>query len=223
MGFYGNITNTSNTTFSFDRIYPNRLAMDANANNDGIFIGRYVLVEYQEEAAYPVAYHATETSEDSGQYYFYSSTNQEEISKIKYLGLPPGEPDRLPSVDDVNAIYQDGFYNGEILQRYIYSSDKKDWIFSEEFYACVGEDDKHFAIFELITNPSMKSYYIQNFEIDEKHYGQESKGFKGYDSTVWMKSSVTASDGKLITKYVNIADLNSVVPTFDIAADAPTE
>ena len=98
MGFYGNITNTSNTTFSFDRIYPNRLAMDANANNDGIFIGRYVLVEYQEEAAYPVAYHATETSEDSGQYYFYSSTNQEEISKIKYLGLPPGEPDRLPSV-----------------------------------------------------------------------------------------------------------------------------
>ena len=222
MGFYGNITNTSNTTFSFDRIYPNRLAMDANANNDGVFIGRYVLVEYQEEAAYPVAYHATETSEDSGQYYFYSSTNQEEISKIKYLGLPPGEPDHLPSVDDVNAIYQDGFYKGEILQRYIYSSDKKDWIFSEEFYACVGEDDKHFAVFELITNPSMKSHYIQNFEIDEKHYGQESKGFKGYDSTVWMKSSVTASDGKLITKYVNIADLNSVVPTFDIAADAPT-
>ena len=39
MGFYGNITNTSNTTFQFDRIYPNRLAMDANANNDGIFIG----------------------------------------------------------------------------------------------------------------------------------------------------------------------------------------
>ena len=222
MGFYGNITNTSNTTFSFDRIYPNRLAMDANANNDGIFIGRYVLVEYQEEAAYPVAYHATETSEDSGQYYFYSSTNQEEISKIKYLGLPPGEPDRLPSVDDVNAIYQDGFYKGEILQRYIYSSDKKDWIFSEEFYVCVGEDDKHFAIFELIADPSMKSHYIQNFEIDEKHYGQESKGFKGYDSTVWMKSSVTATDGKLITKYVNIADLNSVVPTFDIAADAPT-
>ena len=38
MGFYGNITNTSNTTFQFDRIYPNRLAMDANVNNDGIFI-----------------------------------------------------------------------------------------------------------------------------------------------------------------------------------------
>ena len=46
MGFYGNITNTSKTTFQFDKIYPNRLSMDANVNNDGIFIGRYVLVEY---------------------------------------------------------------------------------------------------------------------------------------------------------------------------------
>ena len=67
----------------------------------------------------------------------------------------------------------------------------------------------------------MKSDYIQNFEIDENHYGQGSKGFKGYDSTVWVKSS-TEQDGRLIAKYVNIADLNSVVPTFDIAADAPT-
>ena len=220
MGFYGNITNTSNTTFSFDRIYPNRLAMDANANNDGIFIGRYVLVEYQENAAYPVAYHATLVDGSNTQYYFYSSTNQEEISKIKYLGPTPDEPEHLPSVDDVNAIYQDGFYKGEILQYYIYSSEKKDWIFSEEFYICVGEIGGY-AIFEKIETPSMKSNYIQNFEIDENHYGQESKGFKGYDSTVWVKSSVE-QNGKLVTKYVNIADLNSVVPTFDIAADAPT-
>lgn len=220
MGFYGNITNTSNTTFSFDRIYPNRLAMDANANNDGIFVGRYVLVEYQEKAAYPVAYHATLLNGSNTQYYFYSSTNKEEISKIKYLGLAPNEPEHLPSVDDVNAIYQDGFYKGEILQYYIYSSVKKDWIFSEDFYKCVGGIDGY-AIFEKIETPEMKSDYIQNFEIDENHYGQNSKGFKGYDSTVWVKSSVEQS-GKLITKYVSIADLNSVVPTFDIAADAPT-
>lgn len=220
MGFYGNITNTSNTTFSFDRIYPNRLAMDANANNDGIFIGRYVLVEYQENAAYPVAYHATLVDGSNTQYYFYSSTNKEEISKIKYLGSAPNEPEHLPSVDDVNAIYQDGFYKGEILQYYIYSLEKKDWIFSEDFYKCV-DGIGGYAIFEKIATPEMKSDYIQNFEIDENHYGQNSKGFKGYDSTVWVKSSVEQS-GKLITKYVNIADLNSVVPTFDIAADAPT-
>ncbi len=46
MAFYGNITNTSKTTFSFDRTYSNRYEMDLNANRDGVFVGRYVLVDY---------------------------------------------------------------------------------------------------------------------------------------------------------------------------------
>ena len=46
MGFYGNITNTSKTTFSFDRIYSNRATMDGRSLSDGVFIGRYVLIEY---------------------------------------------------------------------------------------------------------------------------------------------------------------------------------
>lgn len=49
MGFYGNITNTSKTTFSFDLIYDTRTEMDKNANVDGVFLGRYVLVDYDEE------------------------------------------------------------------------------------------------------------------------------------------------------------------------------
>ena len=49
MGFYGNITNTSKTTFQFDKIYPNRNEMDKNANSDGIYIGRYVLIEYDKK------------------------------------------------------------------------------------------------------------------------------------------------------------------------------
>ena len=38
MGFYGNITNTSKTTFSFDLIYTTRSEMDLNANIDGEYI-----------------------------------------------------------------------------------------------------------------------------------------------------------------------------------------
>ena len=45
MSFYGNIKNTARTQFYFDRIYPNRVSMDTNAKKDGIFAGRYVLVE----------------------------------------------------------------------------------------------------------------------------------------------------------------------------------
>ena len=44
MGFYGNITSTNKTQFTFDRIYPNRTKMDVLASTDGIFIGRFVFL-----------------------------------------------------------------------------------------------------------------------------------------------------------------------------------
>ena len=47
MGFYGHITNVQRTSMSFDRIYPNRYTMDASVKNDGIYAGRYVLIEYE--------------------------------------------------------------------------------------------------------------------------------------------------------------------------------
>ena len=221
MGFYGNITNTSNTTFSFDKIYPNRLSMDAGINNDNIFIGRYVLVEYQEDAAYPVAFHktATNTSSYGELYYFYSSPNKEDISKIKYLGEKQQSSSLPDEEDDERITYEDGFYKGEILQ--YYNPDNKEI----EFFECfIGQavDKNHYALFKKMEEaPPMKTDYIQNFEIDENHYSSGSKGFRGYDSTVWTKVS-EEKDGKLIAKYVHIADLNSVVPTFDITADAPT-
>lgn len=46
MGFYGNITNTSKTQFQFDKIYPNRITMTNECLSDGVYPGRYVLIEY---------------------------------------------------------------------------------------------------------------------------------------------------------------------------------
>lgn len=46
MGFYGNITNENKTTFKFDRTYSNRTVMDKGAGTDGVYPGRYVLVDY---------------------------------------------------------------------------------------------------------------------------------------------------------------------------------
>ena len=40
MGFYGNITNTSKTTFSFDKIYANRYEADQGCPSDGVMSGR---------------------------------------------------------------------------------------------------------------------------------------------------------------------------------------
>ena len=47
MGFYGNITNTANTSFQFDKIYPNRAMMELACQTDNVQLGRYVLVEYE--------------------------------------------------------------------------------------------------------------------------------------------------------------------------------
>jgi hypothetical protein len=49
MGFYGNITNTNRTQFQFDRIYSSRKSMDQNRIADGVYLGRYVLVEYDDD------------------------------------------------------------------------------------------------------------------------------------------------------------------------------
>lgn len=199
MGFYGNITNTSNTTFQFDRIYPNRLSMDANVNNDGIFIGRYVLVEYDQNTAYPIVFI------NEGK--FYSSPNHEGATRIQY-----GQS-------------SDQIYLNDIVQ-----NQEENVI---QYYKCNGSiaeivDGKQiiYATFENIDDkPSEHTNYITNYQIDENHYYNVTDyteiSFKGYDSTVWVKTTVNVND-KLITKYVNIADMNSVVPTFDIAADAPT-
>ena len=119
MGFYGKITHTgANTNFKFDKIYNNRTEMDKQASYDGVYIGRFVLIEY-------------------------------------------------------------------------------------------GEKD-----------------YVKNFEAD-KWYGIG----RGYDSTVWQKTlqktEVLKEDGitkeeKQVQKYVMVAELNTVIPTFKITTDAPT-
>jgi len=48
MGFYGNITNVNKSTFQFDKTYYTARDMMENAATDGVFVGRYVLVDYDE-------------------------------------------------------------------------------------------------------------------------------------------------------------------------------
>ena len=48
MGFYGKVEHTDKLNFVIDRIYPNRREMESSVNEDGVFIGRYVLVDYEQ-------------------------------------------------------------------------------------------------------------------------------------------------------------------------------
>lgn len=202
MAFYGNITNTSQTTFQFDRIYSNRLEMEVNCLNDGIFVGRYVLVEYDDEASFPVVYKINNK--------FYTTPKEDANTQIKYGGTArPASENIYSSLDKI--------YLNEIVQTQLVDE-------TIQFYKCTGGDNG-IAVFEhLNKDVTSTNNYIRNFSIDEQHYNpteEKSDKWKGFDSTVWVKTTVTI-DGKLYTKYVWIADLNSVVPTFDVAADAPT-
>ena len=80
MGFYGNITNTSKTNFVFDRIYSNRSAMENNAATDGVFIGRYVLIEYGTKT--PDSFIRAYGPDGDG--WYYTSPNKEAITRIYY-------------------------------------------------------------------------------------------------------------------------------------------
>jgi hypothetical protein len=77
------------------------------------------------------------------------------------------------------------------------------------------------AAFREIVTSDNRPYTI-NFSVD-KNYLQFKKGARekdigrGFDSTVWQKLYING-----VEQYVQIAELNSVVPTFDIGADAPT-
>ena len=55
MSLYGNVKRVASAQFQFDRIYPNRDAMETALQNktDGVHQGRYVLIEYGERYAQP--------------------------------------------------------------------------------------------------------------------------------------------------------------------------
>ena len=74
--------------------------------------------------------------------------------------------------------------------------------------------DKENLYLELtsITDPEAESF-SKNYNIDTNYYHVS----RGYDSTVWQKTYVDGVD-----KYVMVAELNTVVPTFDLVGDAPT-
>lgn len=220
MGFYGNITNTSRTQFQFDKIYSNRWEMDNQKAIDGIYAGRYILIEYDQtpnltDYYLRVAQHRTFSANNddgtvSNYFIFNSVLNEEEQTTktiIRHQDILTRNIDIVFTASlDLNSEQGTNYKN---LKFYLYNPNRK----APPGY---GEDYKDAAIFELISDTAKEGIptYTVNYNIDTSYYG---KG-RAYDSTVWQK---TYMDG--VEKYIMIAELNTVVPTFDISADAPTQ
>lgn len=191
MGFYGNITNTSKTNFVFDKIYSNRYSMEQMAETDGVFIGRYVLIEYGTKT--PDSFIRAYGPDTDG--WYYTSRNQELTTRIYYTT-------NHTSITDTNI------YKGMII--YVIDENGKN-----KYLLCTGGN----------TSNDKPKFQETTVEDDLYFYNKNQDAIyqnsRGYDGTVWTKTSVE-ENGKAIIKYVNIAELNTVVPTFDIAHDAPT-
>lgn len=260
MGFYGNITNTTRTQFSFDATYPSRYEMDTQVANDGVYVGRYVLVEYDKDikgslSGIPQVYKITTDGLNKD---FALSISADFIVGEKEDGegntVNPTiircitEQDRKDIVDGKLKYTDNLIEQGTVLRvpgelnddgKPIYNlvansgthKDPKDSL-SDEYWVATGneqfvitmmtEDEqgrpvKQYttftgALWESLGDSSQDSFTL-NFTRDKQYY----KTSRGYDSTVWQKVL-----DKGYEKYVMVAELNTIVPTFDITADAPT-
>ena len=195
MGFYGNISNVNKTNMTFDKIYSNRKSMDESCALDGVYAGRYVLVEY--EQYYPL---------DTLPIIYKLSSDKEEKFSTTYTQLSPLDIQE-------NVIYRcvilTNWLNGVIPEEKLLLQ-----YYSNTFYRGARNENNDLFL-ENVSSEISEKNYVGNFNIDRIKYNTS----RGYDSTVWMKQY----NNNGIPRYVNIAELNSVVPTFDVSVDAPTE
>lgn len=209
MGFYGNITNTNKTQFTFDRSYSSRALMDQRIDRDGIYLGRYVLVEYSLDTSKDMYYLAFKKDDK-----FYAAADFDPRTELKYTDNPYAITTKVTSENN-STVY---VTTGQVIRTREDVTDDgiADEILSDVFYKCTGGDGNGIALFEELV--ASNDHYTANYGIDKALYKTENYNQgRGYDSTVWQKVYVGEDE-----KYVMIAELNTVTPTFELSVDAPT-
>lgn len=220
MGFYGNVANTSKSQFVFDKTYQNRKQMEENIKTDNIYIGRYVLVDY--DLNFPGKNYAR-LYVNKGLYYF--SPNFEDATLALSSSKKYYTYDEQGNITGINPEKQGEDTASQSWQYYTLYDGEPVYIWDdtnqlEIFYSANYDENSTLPIFELMEAPSgeitSSNFYHENYLIDQNYYGVDAIG-RGWDSTVWQK---VYADNK--EKYVMVAELNSVVPTFGVTVDPPT-
>lgn len=199
MGFYGkSIGNPLKTELYFNLKYSSRFQMDKHCVGDGVAAGSYVLIEYDyswDESGINIA-----------------GTTQDLLPQV-YKGndglfytdadLNPSHQ-YIPTEEVFFSVISDIVTNSGVSQReYEY------WLYTKNIET--GEYEYIYLTKAAAQNAGVN--YVINFNLDVEKY----KHSRGYDSTVWQK---VYTEG--VPSYVQIAELNSVTPTFRVDVDAPT-
>lgn len=244
MGFYGygNRSDVSkNTSFVFDMIYPNRKAMEEGMANDGVYLGRHVLIEYDIEASsldFKKAFLNSDALKIQGLDILYFSADLNTDARILYHAtnntienniIYTTTKDTMVYIvqNNQNIYYKCVGYasrNGEIANSiYVEINGVELELQDYEGIADTFAEDAKYALFQKVeglTSSDSANNYAKNYNIDVAWAKSKNITISGHgwDSTVWEKTIVQD-----VEKYVMIAELNTVVPTFAISADAPTQ
>ena len=206
MSLYGNIRKVGAASFQFDRKYSNRKAMDENAATDGVYAGRYVLVEYG--CRFGKDDTNIVTIEQPGTGIIGKSSSGEGFMQL------PSTASYSPDLDYYYIDTTAGEYKA-------YTTYPDRWTFLLEkgmlfkkvqsiTYQLIRTDDGRIMVDGIIENEEFRN----NANIDLQTYGAI------YDSTVWQKIYIN-EEGQARDKYVMVAELNAMAPKLDVTQDVP--
>lgn len=197
-GFYGSLSKLQKINFQFDRVFPNRATMDAEASTtaldlngsqlDCVLNGRYVLVDYNEGETVDISLKLGYKQDGT----IYAAYN-----------VPFKDKNALNENDSVIVI---GEFDAD--GKYTKYNEEEIWVYK-------GNDtfEQRTDLNTEISNGD-NSIYEHNLIIDNTLYPNAGRG---WDSTVWQK---TYQNGKSV--YIMIAELNAISPTLSVAPDPPS-
>lgn len=223
MSFYGNISNAGRTNLTFDKIYPNRESMETNAQIDGVFVGRHILIEYDDNASSRRIGYLTEDAKTN----LYAGIiqqplviYQDDTCEHPFI-YDPQKKDRLYGLELGDIIEVSLPWTDNLIVRFYFicGMSVKDENGNEQIYP----EYNGMAAFDFLEmGTSERSDYALNYIIDKNWadkngFRTEFEEAQTWDSTIWQK---TVIDGRYV--YQMIGSLNSKSPRFTIEADAPT-
>lgn len=230
MGFYGNIANningsiTPNVQFQFDKVVSNKFLLDNTAEYDDVYLGRYVLIDYDKDI--------TETIPrvliHNGEFYYY---NEWEAVKKKYNEeIKNSNNKEIADNDIASKLSPIDTYtiNGYVYAYITKENNKSDitteentfrpslyqnikfyqWKKTEEGFSFSNDNDLEKKLNSEGIKSKTTSFDINTY-IDKNHH---------YDSTVWQK--VYINNG---IKYEMIARLNSDSPEIEYEIIPPNK
>lgn len=149
-----------------------------------------------------------------------SSGSYKVVNKSEYDGFYKSHSDMVdPQIYIINdkMYYVNNFIGGQYAviephRNYNTSADIQYWRAKVTTIKDNEGNDVSTTTWETVSEG--ESIFVRNFNIDKGSYAKEKRT---YDSTVWQKVYVGNEE-----KYIMVADLNTITPTFTFTADAPT-